>query len=135
MLTEASDIKRVVVVRMNPGDDVLQSLQAAVRDQKMATGLVLNGVGSLDRYRLHVVGVPSLPTEDVFFEAEGPYDVLSFSGMILDGRVHAHITVSNTEKAIGGHLEEGCRVLTFCIVVLAETPGLNIEDWDTVGAL
>lgn len=135
MLTEVSDIRRVVVIRMNPGDDVLQSLQAAVQDQKITTGLVLNGVGSLDRYRVHVVGVPSLPTEDVFFEDEGPFDVLAFSGMILDGRVHAHITVSNTEKAIGGHLEEGCRVLTFCIIALAETPGLKVDDWDTVGAL
>lgn len=135
MLTQASDIQRVVVVRMNPGDDVLLTLQAAVREQKIQSGLILNGVGSLNRYRVHVVGIPSLPTKDVFFDGEGPFDILGFSGMILDGRVHAHISFSNTDKAMGGHLEEGCRVLTFCVIVLAETPDLKVGDWDTVGAL
>lgn len=135
MLTQSSGISRVVAIRMNPGDDVLQSLRAAVQEHEIKHGLILNGVGSLDRYRVHVVGVARLPTEDIFFDEEGPFDILSFSGAIVDGSVHPHITVSNTEKAIGGHLEEGCRVLTFVVLFVGETPALDLTGWDTVGAL
>jgi hypothetical protein len=34
--------------------------------------------------------------------------------------------------AMGGHMEPGCRVLTFAMVALAETPGVDLSDWDRV---
>jgi hypothetical protein len=36
---------------------------------------------------------------------------------------------------MGGHLEEGCRILTFGVVTLAETPGVSLAGWDRVGPL
>ena len=57
------------------------------------------------------------------------------TGLIIDGRVHAHITLSNTDTALGGHLEEGCKVLTFSVVVIAETPNVRLTEWDRVGTL
>ncbi len=36
---------------------------------------------------------------------------------------------------MGGHLEEGCRVLTFAIVVLAEMPEADFSRWDVPGPL
>lgn len=135
MLTQASEISRVIAIRMNPGDDVLQSLRTAVHEHKIDHGLILNGVGSLNSYHVHVVGVATLPTQDLFFDETGPFDILSFSGAIVAGSIHAHIAVSNTEKAVGGHLEEGCSVLTFVVVFIAEAPALDLTGWDTVGAL
>jgi predicted DNA-binding protein with PD1-like motif len=38
--------------------------------------------------------------------------------MIIDGTVHCHITVSDTEKAVGGHLELGSTVFTFAVITL-----------------
>ena len=47
-----------------------------------------------------------------------------------------HLTVSDTEKAMGGHLEEGCRVLTFAVVTLAEADeATDLTGWDRVGPL
>lgn len=135
MLVQSSEVRRVLALRLNPDDDILLSLRAAVEEHKINNALIVNGVGSLKSFRVHVVGVPSLPTKDVFFDQDGPFDILTFSGAILEGRVHAHITLSNTEKAMGGHLEEGCRVLTFSIIIIAETPDLDLTGWDTVGAL
>ena len=135
MQTQALDALRLVLVRLNPGDDILDSLSAAVKENAISNGIVLNGLGSLSRYRVHVVETTNLPPGDVFFEGEGPFDILSLSGLILDGRVHAHITFSNTEKALGGHLEQGCRILTFSVIVLAETPDADFTGWDRVGPL
>ena len=135
MIVHNAAIRRLVVVRLNPGEDVLLSLRAAVQESGITHGLILSGVGSLDRYHVHVVKTTNMPPGDVFFAGEGPFDILTLTGAILDGRVHAHITFSNTEKALGGHLEEGCQVLTFSVVTLAETDGVDLTDWDRVGPL
>ncbi len=135
MRTQVSTSSRLMMVRLNPGDDVLESMRVAVRENDIRNGIILSGVGSLNRYRVHVVNKPVLPTEDVFFEGEGPFDILTLTGAILEGRVHAHITFSNTEHALGGHLEEGCTVLTFAVIVIADTPDVEIAGWDRVGSL
>ncbi len=40
------------------------------------------------------------------------------NGYIIDGRVHAHITFTDADKAFGGHLEPGTKVFTFAIVTV-----------------
>jgi predicted DNA-binding protein with PD1-like motif len=40
------------------------------------------------------------------------------NGYVVDGRVHAHITLANPDKAFGGHLEAGTEVFTFAVVTL-----------------
>ncbi len=135
MLIQSAECRRLVLVRLNPGDDVLQSIRAAVQEQNIRNGVILNGVGSINRYHVHVVETPNLPPRDVFIRGEGPFDILSLSGLIIDGRVHAHIAFANAEKAMGGHMEEGCHILTFGAVILAETPDAHFTDWDRIGHL
>lgn len=126
---------RLFCLRFDPGEDLLESLQAAVQQRGLRHGAVLTGVGSLDRYRLHVVSSGELPPENAFFDEEAPVDIVAVTGFVLDGRVHAHLTVSDAHRAIGGHLEEGCRVLTFAVVLVAETEGVDLTEWDRVGPL
>src|SRR5690349_3373507 len=135
MLIQDAEIKRVLVARLNPGDDLLRSLAELVRQNEIRSGVILNGIGSVSRYHVHVVKTTQLPPGDAYFEGEGPFDILNVTGFILDGRVHAHLTFSNTEKAMGVHLEEGCRILTFAVVTLAETPEASLGNWDRVGTL
>jgi predicted DNA-binding protein with PD1-like motif len=136
MLLQTTNLRRLVLARLNPGDDLLLALRQAVAESGIRHGIVLAGIGSLSRYHVHVVKTTNLPPGDVFFEHDGPFDILQLTGYILDGRVHAHLTVSNTEKAIGGHLEEGCRVLTFAVVTLAEADeSADLTGWDRVGPL
>jgi predicted DNA-binding protein with PD1-like motif len=135
MVIQNTEVRRVVLARLNPGDDVLLSLREVVQREQIGTGVILNGIGSLTRYHVHVVKTTNLPPGDVFWEGEGPFDILQITGYVIDGRVHAHITFSNTEMAMGGHMEEGCRILTFGLVTIAETPGASFTGWDTVGPL
>lgn len=135
MHTQSTQPSRLVIVRLDSGDDVLQSIRSAAQEHRIRHGLIVSGVGSLNRYHVHVVETPDLPPRDLFVQGEGPFDILSLNGLILDGRVHAHVTFANAEKAMGGHLEEGCRILTFGVVVLAETPDAILTDWDCVGRL
>jgi len=58
-------------------------------------------------------------------------DVLSVQGFIFDGRVHAHISLSDETKVIGGHLEPGTKALTFLIVTIGVLPDkADISNFD-----
>jgi predicted DNA-binding protein with PD1-like motif len=135
MRSQAFGASRFVALRLNPGEDVLLSLRAAVEEQGIRNAAILSGVGSLDRYHFHVVKTTNMPPGNTFVEGEGPFDILAVTGLVVDGKVHAHITFSNTELAMGGHLEEGCRVLTFAVVVMAEALDVELAGWDRSGPL
>jgi uncharacterized protein len=133
--TQTFDASRFVALRLDPGEDVLLSMRAAVAEQGIRNAAILSGVGSLDRYHFHVVKTMNMPPGNTFVRGEGPFDILTVTGLVVNGQVHAHITFSNTELAMGGHLEEGCRVLTFAVVVMAEAVDVNLTGWDRSGPL
>jgi predicted DNA-binding protein with PD1-like motif len=116
--TVSSHFKRVVVVRLKNQVDILEGLRAAVARENIHNAVILSGVGSLVSYHVHVVGNTTLPAQDTFFKGEGPFDLLTANGYIIDGRVHCHISFASPEKALGGHLELGTRVFTFAIITL-----------------
>jgi predicted DNA-binding protein with PD1-like motif len=60
-----------------------------------------------------------------------PADIISMNGYIIDGRIHAHFTMANADKAFGGHLESGTNVFTFATItvgVLADGVDLSRID-------
>ena len=109
---------RTVIVRMRFGQDMLEAMRAAVAEKGIKNAVILSGAGSLTSYRVHVVDNVTFPPKEAFPEAEGPQDLIAVTGYIIDGRVHAHVTFSNQEKAMGGHLEPGTKVFTFAIITL-----------------
>jgi predicted DNA-binding protein with PD1-like motif len=133
--TMTSQFKRVVVVRMKNQVDMLQGLSDAVARAKIKNAVILSGAGSLVSYHVHVVSNTTLPATEAFFKGEGPFDLIATTGYVIDGRVHCHITFSNTEKAVGGHLEPGTRVFTFAIITLgvldegARLTGMDDQTW------
>jgi predicted DNA-binding protein with PD1-like motif len=135
MHTETSSSFRTIFVRLDPGEDVLDGLRAAVKEQGIKSAAFISGVGSLDRYHVHVVKTTNLPPGNTFFKGEGPFDILTVTGFVIDGEVHAHIAFSNPDLAMGGHLEQGCRVLTFAVVALVEITDVAFSGWDNVGPL
>ncbi len=118
-LTFNTQFERIVIARMTFGTDLLKGLQDAVKRENIRSAVILCGIGSLTSYHLHAIAKTTLPSENIYYKSEGPYDLLNVCGYIINGRVHAHITVTNEEKAIGGHLESGTNVYTFGIITLA----------------
>jgi predicted DNA-binding protein with PD1-like motif len=116
--TLTSHFTRVVVVRMKNQVDMLEGLRTAVAREKIKNAVILSGVGSLVSYHVHVVSNTTFPSTLAYTKEEGPFDLLTTNGYILEGVVHAHISFANPQKAMGGHLEPGTRVFTFAIVTL-----------------
>ncbi len=134
MHAEPTRVGRTWALRLDPGEDLLAGLQRAAEELGVRDGAFLGGVGSLTSYHVHVVSSTDLPPENAFVRGDGPFDILAITGHVLGGRVHAHLTFSDTERARGGHLEPGCRVLTFAIVTMAELLDTDLAQWDRVGA-
>jgi len=90
--------------------DVAEGIENAV---------ILAAAGSVRGYHLHSVINREFPSENVYFkDPTHPADIVSINGYVIDGRIHAHITLADEEKAFGGHLEPGTDVFTFAVVTL-----------------
>jgi predicted DNA-binding protein with PD1-like motif len=110
---------RIVVVRFKFQTDLLPALERVVKEQKIRHAAILAAAGSVRSYHYHAVSNTTLPSKNIFVQnTEAPADIVSMNGYIIDGRVHAHITFADADKAFGGHLEPGTRVFTFAIVTL-----------------
>jgi len=129
--TISSDISSVIIIRLKHDMDLLDGLKKAVKQQNIKNAVILSGIGSLTSYHIHVVDSTTLPVEEVFPKANVPQDLLNVNGYVIDGRVHAHITFSDEQKALGGHLEPGTKVLTFAIITLGVLEeGANLTGFD-----
>jgi predicted DNA-binding protein with PD1-like motif len=132
VFTLSSELKRVVVVRLKNKTDLLEGLNEAVKKERIKNGVILHGIGSVIAYNIHSVGeTTDFPTVNVFAKAEGPYDVLNINGFIFNGRVHAHIILSDLNTTIGGHIEPGTLAYTFLIISIGVLDdNLSMEQFD-----
>jgi predicted DNA-binding protein with PD1-like motif len=132
--TVSGNFTRIVVVRLKRGADLLDGLKKAVEREKIRNAAILSGVGSLTAYHVHAVSNTTLPAQNIFYQAQGPQDLLNVNGYVMDGRVHAHIVFSDDRKGLGGHLEPGTTIFTFAIITLGVLPdGADLTRFDEPG--
>jgi uncharacterized protein len=111
--------ERVVILRFKFDTDLLAGLEKTVKQEKIRNAVILAGAGSVRGYQLHQVSNRDFPSKNMFVKnPTAPADLISMNGYIMDGKIHAHVTLANPEKAFGGHLEPGTRVFTFAIVTV-----------------
>jgi predicted DNA-binding protein with PD1-like motif len=115
----SGQFERIVVLRFKYETDLLAGLENMVAKQKIRNAVILAGTGSVRNYHFHVVTNRTFPSTNVFVkDTTTPADIAGMNGYVIDGRVHAHITLTDAAKAFGGHLEPGTNVFTFAIVTL-----------------
>lgn len=119
--------QRIVVLRFKYKSDLLAGMEKMVKEEKIKNAVVLSGAGSVTGYHVHQVSNREFPSKNTFVKnPTAPADLISMNGYVIDGKLHAHMTLANPEKAFGGHLEPGTTVFTFAIVTL----GVLGEDTD-----
>ncbi len=127
-----------ILIRLDPGDEVIESLKTVCREEKVTMG-VLNGIGAIDRA---VVGLFN-PDEKKYHSTEikKHLEITALAGNVttMDGEVyiHAHATLADIEtNAFGGHLNVADVSCTSEIIIdvfegqvdreLSEKVGLNL---------
>lgn len=122
-----AQFQRVLVLRFKYQTDLLAGLENMVKQNKIRNAVFLSAIGSVRNYQVHAVSNRTFPSKDMFTkDSSAPADILGMSGYVIDGRIHAHITLATPEKAFGGHLEPGTNVFTFAAV----TVGILGDDVD-----
>ena len=118
-----ASIKEIYRIGLAPGDMLLESIQELIERENITDGAVLSGIGSLKECRYHYPATTDFPADDKFVTLKEPLELLSMQGIIADGVPHIHFSISRPGQAMGGHLEEGCKVLYLAEIVIASYDG------------
>ena len=111
--------ERVITLRFKFDTDLLAGIEKIVKQEKIRNAVILSAAGSVRGYHVHQVSNRTFPSKNMFVkDPTAPADLISMNGYVIDGKIHAHMTLANPEKAFGGHLEPGTSVFTFAIVTL-----------------
>ena len=119
VITQTDHFERIVVVRFKFDTDLLEGLEKAVRKERISNAVILSGIGSVRGYHVHGVSNIDFPSKNFYMkDPEHPADLVSLNGYVIGGRVHAHVTLADDDKAFGGHLEKGTNVFTFAVITV-----------------
>jgi len=115
----SGQFQRIGVLRFKYQTDLLAGLEKAVKEEKIRNAVILAGAGSVRGYQVHSVSNGTFPSKNIYVkDPTGAADLVAMNGYVIDGRVHAHVTLANADKAFGGHLEADTIVFTFAVVTL-----------------
>lgn len=120
------NIKKIMILRVDPGEDILDSVEQFIAEANLKQAVVLGGYGTMVAYHLHWVTHNRIPTDNLFRKGEGGIEILSMNGMVIEGQAHIHVTLSNPDGAFGGHLEPGCIAYVICEIFFAEVEGTTL---------
>ena len=117
----------IVVLRLAYGDRLLESLREICRREKIRNGVIVTGFGSLTDVAVSGAIGPAFPPRK-FYRRTTPrgVEILAMSGVIANYHVHCHLVLSDNNRAFGGHLEEGCRVLSLAEIALMHVRGIKL---------
>ncbi|MGY2131396.1 PPC domain-containing DNA-binding protein [Hymenobacter sp. HD11105] len=117
-----SSVMRTYALRLAPGQDLRQQLQAFVQANQLKAATIVTGVGSLTTVRLRLANQEG-PTE-----YRGHFEVVSLVGTLSVNGSHLHLAVSDsTGRTIGGHLVDGNLVYTTMEIVIGVLEDLEFR--------
>lgn len=110
---------QTLVLRLNPGDDLRDALDLALKQSGGKAAFVVSGIGSLAGASIRFAGAEA-PTR-----IEGALEILTLAGSLSPDGSHLHVSVSDAEgRVFGGHAAPGCMVRTTAELLIAQLP-----DW------
>jgi len=128
----SGQFERILILRLKHDVDLLPGLEREIKRLGIQNAVLLSGIGSVRGYHVHTVSNRSFPSRNVYVKDPlAPADIQAMNGYVIDGRVHAHVVLSNPEHSFGGHLEPETRVFTFAIITLGVLKqGLDLSRLD-----
>lgn len=122
---------RIVILRCKYKTDLLAAMEKMVKQEHIRNGVILSAIGSVRGYEVHQVSNRTFPSHDTYTkDPTQPADLVGMNGYVIDGRIHAHMTLATPDKVIAGHLEPGTQVFTFAIVTIGEMNGTDLARID-----
>jgi uncharacterized protein len=114
----SSSDARLWVLRLHPGDDLVDSIMAFARKHSIDAGGIVTCVGSLRQARLRYANQKNYENLD----AKGQhFEIVSLVGTFSTTERHLHLALANEEGTVfGGHASSGNMVFTTAEIVIVE---------------
>lgn len=107
--------------RLKKGADLKKEITKYVKENNIS-GVILSGVGSLDKLSIRLADGEST------LEKEEQYEIVSLNGTLSTDGIHLHIAVSDNDgKTIGGHLKDGSIINTTAEICLLDIPNIKFS--------
>ena len=124
----SNQVGRTFILKLVQGEYLLESIETLIKEENIENAVVVSGIATFDRSRLHMITTLGYPAETYIDEkTDVPLEVVSIDGFICDGEPHIHATVSDRNQAYAGHVLKGCRILYLGEVIIQELLGMNIH--------
>ncbi len=127
MKTMEMEQQKVHLIRLERGEDLLQSILEYVKSKNIMAGY-LSGIGALGKGKIGYFDIKELKYLHISFKE---VELLACTGNIarnkdtLEPVAHIHIVLGDKEgKCIGGHLVEGIVSVTTEIYLVETKPGV-----------
>lgn len=114
----SSSDSRLWVLRLHPGDDLVDSIMEFAGKHSINAGGIVTCVGSLNHARLRYANQKDYENLD----AKGKhFEIVSFVGTFSTTDRHLHLAVANEQGAVfGGHASSGNKVFTTAEIIIIQ---------------
>ena len=103
------------LLRLKPNQDIKLELLKYAQERNIKTASIVSAVGSVSSMKVRIADGRTIVSDTHNRE------VLSLSGTLINGKIHAHIgAISTSMDVFGGHLMEGCIVHTTMEITLLD---------------
>jgi|SRR3990167_624323 len=108
--------------RLRKGQDLRQEIQKFSKTNDIKAGVVLCGVGNLQKAILRMADASITKTW------EGTFEIVSITGTVEANDCHLHIAISDaTGKTFGGHLKDGSIVGITAEIIIQTINGIEFK--------
>ena len=123
---KSDEIGRVVIVSLEKGDDLIESLTDIVKKEGIQNGVISSGIATFDAVNIRMTNTSGFPIGYITHHLREPLEASSIDGTIINQEVHVHASIGNASHTWSGHLLEGCKILYLGEVVIQEIKGVNL---------
>ena len=103
------------LLRLKPNQDIKLELLKYAQERNIKTASIVSAVGSVSSMKVRIADGKTIAYDTYNRE------ILSLSGTLINGKIHAHIgAISTRMDVFGGHLMEGCIVHTTMEITLLD---------------
>lgn len=104
---------KVFALRLEPDQDLRQSLKTFTEEENIKAGFILTAIGSLKQAKIRFAN------QSVSTVLNHKFEIISLNGTIATTGVHLHIAIADKQgKTFGGHLDNGCLIYTTAEIVI-----------------
>jgi predicted DNA-binding protein with PD1-like motif len=108
----------LMVVRVEPGEDLAPTLQQALGEMELAAAVVVSASGTLERFHLESVAAMTYPPAIYPVDKNGPATIAAAQGIVTAGKMELLLTLVRRDDLYAGIAGPGCPVLHSAEIVL-----------------